>query len=686
MKLRLFEVLFCIGLLVAPGVYAENEPQVEMFSPQGTIKGVRQVSVRFSEQMVPFGDPGAIIEPFDIICPEKGTSRWADGKNWIYDFERDLPAGIRCEFRLKPELKTLSAKEVGGQKEFSFSTAGPSIRASDPYEGSQYLDEEQIFILTLDAEPINESVIQNVFFSVEGIQDHIGIRIIEGKERKEILKARFGYRKPPPFAMILIQSKQRFPSDAKISLIWGKGVMAKTGVATEEDQILRFQIRKPFSVMFSCDRENRKAGCIPILPMELRFSAPISKDQANKIVLKGPGGKLWKPQLREEDEINQVSLKSPFPENANLVVELPPGLKDDSGRSLVNADKFPLSVRTDRYPPLAKFASRFGILELKADPMLPVTLRNVEPELKARMMTMNEGEGILGQVMGKVLNVPPEKIDDLQAWLRKVATATRDKSVLNDEKKAKDFKVPKPSGSKAFEVVGVPLKNSGLYVVELESEILGNALLGKPKPMYVPTAVLVTNLSVHFKWGRESSLVWVTTLDAGEPVKDATVTVKDCQEKVLWIGKTDFSGIARIQQPLPLEGLPNCPYKIDQIDGYDQTQMRALQSLWEGLFITARTKDDMSFVHSSWDEGIEAWRFQLPPELDLDPIIGHTIFDRSLLRAGETVHMKHILRQHTTKGVLPSPTRSEALSCLNPTLWKRTEIRVPFEVGCKWNR
>ena len=66
--------------------------------------------------------------------------------------------------------------------------------------------------------------------------------------------------------------------------------------------------------------------------------------------------------------------------------------------------------------------------------------------------------------------------------------------------------------------------------------------------MYVPTAVLVTNLSVHFKWGRESSVVWVTTLDTGEPVKDAVVTVRDCVEKVLWKGKTDASGIARIER------------------------------------------------------------------------------------------------------------------------------------------
>jgi len=49
-------------------------------------------------------------------------------------------------------------------------------------------------------------------------------------------------------------------------------------------------------------------------------------------------------------------------------------------------------------------------------------------------------------------------------------------------------------------VVGIPLKKPGLYVVELESAILGASLLDPPRPMFVPTAALVTNLSVHFKW------------------------------------------------------------------------------------------------------------------------------------------------------------------------------------------
>ena len=211
----------------------------------------------------------------------------------------------------------------------------------------------------------------------------------------------------------------------------------------------------------------------------------------------------------------------------------------------------------------------------------------------------------------------------------------RENSVFTGDIPARDFTIPKPSGGKAFEVVGIPLKEPGFYIVELESEILGASFLGKQTPMYVPTAVLVTNLSVHFKWGRESSLIWVTALDTGEPVKDAEVAVKDCTDRVLWQGKTNTDGIAKINAALPsASDLPDCKYN----------------SIGRGFFVTAKLANDMSFVFSSWDDGIEPWRFGLPYDYYSDPALAHTVFDRTLLRAGETVHMKHIMRRHTMGG------------------------------------
>ena len=101
---------------------------VEAFSPQGTVKSVRQVAARFSKPVVRFGDP-RLADPFTVDCPAKGRARWADGRNWVYDFEEDLPGGVQCRFTLKTDFKTVSGEALGGKKVFSFNTGGPAIRA-----------------------------------------------------------------------------------------------------------------------------------------------------------------------------------------------------------------------------------------------------------------------------------------------------------------------------------------------------------------------------------------------------------------------------------------------------------------------------------------------------------------------------------------------------------------------------
>lgn len=660
-------------------IHAEEEARVEMFSPRGTVKEVRQVKVTFSDQMVSFGEP-RLEEPFDINCPEKGHSRWIDGKNWSYDFSRDIPAGVVCEFTLKPDLKTLSGKSIKGQRRFSFSTGGPAIKESYPYDGSEYIDENQIFILMLDVEPKNESVVSNVYFSVEGINERVGVRILKGEERERILKVS-GRNRGKDIPKVVIQSRQSFPNNSVVRLIWGKGVMSLSGVKTTRDQVLAFKTRGPFIATFNCERENPRSNCIPILPMTLNFSSSVPWEYASKIILRGKNKVYTLSKVEENTEfVDSLSFKGPFPENTSFTIEIPEDIKDDSGRDLANSDKFPLVVKTDEYPPLAKFSARFGIIEVE-DAVLPVTIRNIEPQVKTRMAEIGEkkdekaSEGESQNLNGRVHKISTGGDEEIIEWLKKVSQAKREDSILKDEKGIKELSIPKPGGQKAFEVIGIPLKNPGFYVVEIESDILGASLLAKREPMYVPTTALVTNLSAHFKWGRESSIVWVTTLDKAEPVKDASVSIRDCNGGLIWEGRTDKNGVARINSELPSQrNLPHCKLDVNYAE-----VSPTLEGIGDGLFVFARTSNDMTFVHSSWESGIEPWRFNLPSESYQGATIAHTIFDRSLLRAGETVHMKHIIRNHTMSGFSMVPEMPKAILIRHQGSNQRYEFPIKFD-------
>ncbi len=669
--------------LSAPGFAAK----VELFSPQGDVKGVRQVSARFSDTMVAFGDP-LLAEPFEIECPQTGTARWADQKNWVFDFERDLPAGVRCSFKVKPQLKTNSGEPVEPAV-FSFTTGGPAVIEYLPYR-YELADEEQIFVLGLDATAQLDSVIQHAYCDVKGVTEKIPVKLVTGEERLQVLENRRDFvdrylvalfksgrvaaiaerellrgtraeqlksADESKFPVVTLRCARRLPSDAELRLVWGQGIESASGVPTSQDQVLEFKVRQAFSAKFSCERVNRDADCLPFLAMRLGFSAPIARASAAKTRLRGDDGNVYKPTLPDSKQagewVDEVSFAAPFPEQSQFKLEIPGDLRDDAGRRLINQKRFPLTVRTDVAPPLAKFPARFGIIELNAEPMLPVTLRNLEAEVGGKQWSTS------GVIPGRVLRIGDNDARQIVNWMKRVNESQRvswgnpvgdepppayyaaAESVFGPSEQTRPIKVPKPNGPQAFEVVGIPLKQAGFYVVELVSPKLGEALLtgASPgvdsKPVYhVSTTALVTNLAVHFKQGRESSLVWVTALDTGMPVAKAQVSVQDCDADEHWKGVTDARGIARINKELPeRRRLPGC------FSAYDQQYM-----------VFARSGRDVSFVLSDWNEGISRWRFNLPQPGYEGPYIAATVFDRTLVRAGESLHMKHFYRQHARAG------------------------------------
>jgi len=679
-------VVVLLAALAAPlGAAPGRAAEVELFSPQGEVKAVRQVAVRFSEPMVAFGDP-RLVDPFDVACPESGTGRWADHRNWVYDFSRDLPAGLRCTFTLKEDVHSLSGARVDPAA-FGFSTGGPAVLETLPYEQTQ-IEEEQVFVLVLDAPVQRASVLANAWCDVSGIEERIGVRLIEGDDRRRILDSQRGFvdrllrarmqagdlrdlpregkddaalraaalERPP---LVLLRCARRLPAESMLRLVWGRGIESVSGVATQSDQTLAFDVRPPFAASLSCPRAARDGGCLPFAPMSLNLSAPIARAAAAKFALRGPD-RVHAPRLPEPDDdgqwLSSVQFEGPFPEQAQFTLEIPPDLRDDAGRRLVNQHRFPLTVKTDAAPPLAKFPARFGIIEAKASGVLPVTLRNVESRVRGRMLAFGAGKAI----PGGVLRLGNADARTIVAWMKRVQehqdaewiegeegepggrVFAAERSILGAAKGVRKIDVPKTEGARAFEVVGIPLRQPGFYVVELASPKLGAALLtGSHKDAkggevyHVSTAALVTNLAVHFKQGRESSLVWVTALDTGKPVPGAKVSVQDCSGKPYWKGTTDARGIARSTAALPArDTLPGC------------------MGDWDRQYIVlAAQGGDVSFVMSDWNEGISRWRFNLPGGSYQGPYIATTVFDRTLVRAGETVHMKHLYREHVRSGL-----------------------------------
>lgn len=668
-----------ITVLLAAGALQAQALQLTSVSPQGEISRVRQVVAKFDDSAVNFGDPKAPA-PLNLSCNDaqttKGAGRWLNDRQWVFDFENDLPPGVRCSLQVVPTFLSPKSQAISGKAAYSFSTGGPFIQTLRP-STYQRIDEEQYFVLQLNGPATLASIRENVWCSVEGLGERVPVKLIEGTERTALLKS-LNLEKAAsadPLRFATLACNRRLTAASKIQLVYGTGVTTPSGVANSVEKRYNFQVREPFSASFSCERENAQSACLPIRPMRLDFNAPVPRKLLEGIRLKSPKDTL-KPTFDAEGDsdnvLNNVSFKPPLAEQTQYTLELPKDFKDASGRPLNNADSFPLKVATGAMPPLAKFAAApFGIVERFAEPgakagdpaLLPVTLRNVEAALKAQGLTPSSG---------KVSDLQPKTDADIIAWFRKVQrydnyqverkiaaadiksalprvvddnknyVQSRMLSLLAGQPGVKTLDLPQPASGdpRPFEVVGIPL-SPGFHVVEIASQKLGASLLderhGARRTMYVRTSALVTNLGVHFKLGRENALAWVTTLDKGAPVAGATVRVSSCSGEELARAVTNAQGIANFKD-LASEA-PRCSG-----DDYRNAYFVSARSANQGV-------EDMSFTWSDWHKGIEPWRFNVPTSSDTRPDQrAHTVFDRTLLRAGETVSMKHLLRTETSQG------------------------------------
>ncbi len=689
----LFARILLLGLALCTMCTA-SATQVTRFTPQGMLARIANVQADFDAPAMALGDDGA-PDPFLIRCDAdsvSGSGRWVDPQHWVYRFDQPLTGAVSCSAEPNPDFRDLQGQPLVDAPSWHFSTGGPRATVVRPW--GERIDEDQVFVLRFNALTDPQSILAHAHCEVQGLGEAVPVRLIEGEAREQVLDA-IGWERDAALRdrVQLLQCKRLLPARAQVRLVVGPGVSTpaqagQPGVASTAVLARNFQVREAFHASLTCTRTNAQAPCSPLFPIELTFSSPVPRQRAAGVTLQTPQGPRQAQQLDASggtnaegagNALDSLSFAPPFPEKSTLQLQVPADLRDDMGRVLDNAARFPLAITVDAMPPLVKFSTGpFGIVERFADgppaqeqtPMAPLALRRVGPELRTRELMLSAG-----QASDHVTT------DDVQAlqWFARVqrlqeGTLTaaqfadmlalrpprdaqtdeplidvRSRSMFRSSDDARVLQLPglqDPDGQD-IEMIGVPLPTPGLHVLEAASPRLGAALLSHEGAtdggtMYVRSAVLVTNLAVHVKTGRDDLLVWVTSLDDGQPVAGARVAVLSCDGRRLRDGQTDAQGVWHAMGALPSD--EECP---------DTGQ--------SGLFVTARIpadhpqawgQADFSFAWTGWDRGIEPWRFGVPTSRAPEPdLVAHAVLDRTLLHAGETLSMKLFVRALDRQGV-----------------------------------
>lgn len=620
--------------------------EIASITPQGEVAQVQNVVVRFKAATSTLGDP-RLPDPVRLDCGAvevQGKGRWTNEREWVFDFTKPLPAGAKCRVLARDDFKP-TASHAGsgwsGLRDATFQTAAPTVRQVRPWEGGR-IEEDQRFLLQLSGAAKLDTIAPHMWCESKALGERIPVELRPAAERDALLRSLKMDEAAKRQVWVLAACTRPLPANADAALVWGPGIAASANetVRTRGERRLRFSVRAPLTAEFSCERERANAPCLPIRPVTVSFSEPIARETALKVRLKGPNGAAIAPVAPSVDDqptsgtLSMVRFPVPLVEQQSYTLELPAGITDESGRPLSNAASFPMQIRTSAAPPLAKFAAApFGIVEWEPNgqSLVPLSMRHVQTDLQPRAS---------GHLRIKRLTDDVEILRWYGRLYRQNEWEDRKVEMLKGEAGLQSMNVPVSNSDKAIDVIGVPLSQPGYHVLELKSPRLGQSLLDPIQPMYVRTGTLVTNLGLHFKLGKEDSLVWVTSLDKGQPVDGAQVAVYDCRGKSLWRGRTDAQGLARIDRP-----------NLDREGGRGDCIAEG------GVFVTARLDQpgkptDLSFMFSGWSRGIEPWRFNVPIAWGSERTVrAHTVTDRPLLRAGETLSMKHFFRVETVQGL-----------------------------------
>lgn len=538
--------------------------------------------------------------------------------------------------------------------------------------------EDQVFILRFNQPVKAQEIITNSYCVSSAVGEQIPLRALGQEQTLELLENQsYSYSKEQADRYVVTQCAQRLApsSTLRVELLDAKKQNLVPRAFTEDATGLSFEVRGPLRVQLVCEKTKSTADCNPLLPFKLRFSAPVSAEKLTQIQLKKPSGDGVPIQPSDDDGafIDELSFDAPMVALAELQWQLPTDwdqLQDDAGRQLSNADFFQRPVKMAAFPPLLKFANeQFGVVERFADEpaststtvaLLPLALRGIEPELlKPRQK----------QSAGQLRTLRVDTAQEMLYWYARLARVG-DYSITQQQLEAgwylQDYNYnndspqvdPKTrslfdflqmgdqtqtltlpgvpdSKDKSVELIGVPLKGTGLHILEAKSERLGQTYTDPDSAMYVRSAALVTNVAVHSKISADQIMVWVSRLDTAQPIENALVEVLDCNGRTLISERTDAQG------RLVVGG-------IQTERSYCSTT--GLSSLFIAASIDenhpdAYGKKDISFVLSDWDKGLESWRFQLPYYYGSDDTnVVHTVVDRPLFLAGETVHLKHYWR------------------------------------------
>ncbi len=615
---------------VPPSGGVKGELKVLSATPKGLTRNPSEAGalvVVFDRPMVALETlPEGKGSSFLKIAPSvRGKHRWLGTRALAFTPDERLPFATRFEVTVPAGTCSLDGYCLPADHVWEFRTVRPRVVLSFPVDGQKSLKLDTKILVAfnqdVDEDRATDSIeIVGVAPDGEASPVRFGVsRPSEKLLREEEIKA-------APGEVLLLEPRSPLRPDLVYAVEVAAGLRGTEGpLGMDETHAFKFETFKTFRL----ESFNAAAGHDPRQPLKFQFSNPVAYTEFLK-------GVRFEPEVAVPDyysDWDQTSpviwLNLPLEPETEYTARVPAGLKDEFGNTL--GKDVTLSFRTAPYRASVSMTTGHGVIEAYGDPVYPVYALNAE------------------RVLAQAANVSPEAV---------VPLLTRDKVFWTNEdvrpdpgtfgmERVLEFHVPRNKRQAVpLDLKPVLAERFGLVFVQLDTG-------SQDKYERWPKAfVQVTDLGISAKFSPENNEIWVTELRTGQPVADAGIELRSDANEVRWTGRTDVSG--RVETP---------GWRTLGLKGRDEWS-RPQQ------WVFARRGKDVAFTSSEWGTGVYPYRFGIDYDWNPRPeaVDGQIFSERGIYRAGETVHLKGIVRVRE-KGRWRLPSVRE-VDC---------EVRDPFQ-------
>lgn len=622
-----------------------------------------EIRAVFSEPMVALGKiPQPVVAPFFKIEPAvKGSFRWSGTTTLIFTPEKQLPYATEYAVTIDKTAKALSGAALDQQYRWTFVTPTIRLLNSDHYRKSN----GAVVIGLRFNQPVDPA----------NVLPHIGIRTkahdIEISDYPESGASRITPAEMQAFEAKVAKARAAAAAEGQTVLAFqatewdkerfvpGKDLLVletKPGIAP--DTWLAVNIDDKIA---ASPKQARGPAQSVELQLEPTFFATIldcysecDPEQRNAINFRSNSGVRFEDMQKAVTVFDITDPAKEVPVKAKAIKP-----EYDYPSWNYSLDELGFSVQPGR-----KYAVRVDPSLASADgqKLGYVYAAAFENWHRSAFVSFGAGQGVWETSGGPVLPFHTRNFKTVKQWLAPLSieqlmpTMVRLRDTTNAEPDVKPTTRTLKTARNKIAAIGLDLKpaigddNLGLAWAAVQA--------GEPMAMsrsydanVISTIVQATNLGISVKDSPQNTVIMVTRLDDAKPVAGANVSIRNRENKTVWTGTTDASGIAVAPNTDLRRGSnPNSPY---------EDSWAAMSELH---FVVIAEKDgDVAYVGNDWNEGLAPWEFDLRFDLtEAEPQLRGTIFaDRGVYKLGEEIHFKLIARADTPNGMqlLPQGTK-----------------------------